>query len=297
MRFRFALPLLLALAVLVPAVASAAMPVCVTILPQKYFLEKIGGDLVDVTVLVPPGADPHSYEPKPGQMVAVSKAKAYFAVGVPFEDAWLGRIKAGNPDMPIVQTQRGVGKIPMTAHDAHDAHGAHGAHGEEETGRLDPHIWLDPNLVKIQAKNILEGLSAADPANAATYETNFQEFLKECGALDAAIRETLAAASAAHSSFIVFHPSWGYFAKAYGLNQIPIEAEGKEPSPGELGALITLARDKGVKVIFVQPQFSERSAQVIANEAGATLARLDPLAEDWKDNLLRAATAFQKAAR
>jgi zinc transport system substrate-binding protein len=299
MKLRFAFPLLLALAVLFPAAASAVTPVCVSILPQKYFLEKIGGDLVDITVLVPPGASPHTYEPKPGQMVAVSKAKAYFAIGVPFENAWLGRLKAGNPDMPVVQTQSGVEKIPMAAHSEHEEAHAGKAEGDdhEEHAGLDPHIWLDPNLVKIQAKNIVEGLKTADPANAAAYAANYRTFLKECDALDATIRKTLAAASAAHSSFIVFHPSWGYFAKAYGLTQIPIEVEGKEPSPKELASLITFARDKGVNVIFVQPQFSEKSASVVAKEAGATLARLDPLAEDWNGNLLHAAEALRNAVK
>jgi len=295
------------LSLLVFAAASAAragdaLPVCVTAPPQAFFVKKIGGDLVDVTAMVPPGADPHSYEPKPGQMRAVARAKAYFALGDAFEDAWLSRLKSANPDLYVVPTQEGIERLPMAAH----SHGHDEAAGEEHKDEsandqheamLDPHIWLDPNLVKIQAENIEKGLAKADPAHAERYEANLRTFLEELTALDAKIRDIFAKAPRGERAFIVFHPSWGYFARAYGLKQIPIEVEGAEPSPKELAEIIEHARENKVKVIFVQPQLSEKSARTVAAETGADIVRLDPLAENWDENLLAAATAIEQALR
>ncbi len=309
---RSALALLtLALSVLaapLTAMAGTPLPVCVTIAPQAFFVKKIGGDLVDPTILVPAGADPHSYEPKPGQMKAVAKAKAYFALGISFEDAWLSRLKSANPGLFVVSTQEGVDKIPMAAH-SHEQHeetgeehkvetenGQQEAHHDHEA-MLDPHIWLDPNLVKIQAENIEKGLAQADPAHAAVYAANLKSFLEELTALDADIKALFAKAPAKDKSFIVFHPSWGYFAKAYGLTQVPIEVEGAEPSPRELAEIIEHAKENNVKVIFAQPEFSDKSAQTVAAETGARVARLDPLAENWDENLRAAATAIEEALR
>ena len=276
--------------------AFAANSVFVSILPQKYFLQKIGKDLVDVHVMVAPGASPATYEPKPLQMMALSRAQVYFAVGVPFERAWLKKIAAANPDMRIVHTDEGIEKIPMAAHHHEESPpmNAHkNIHGEEAS--FDPHVWLSPPLVKIQARHIYEALAACDPGHEAIYAANYHVFLDELDALHqdllAAFRENQGKA------FMVFHPSWGYFAEAYGLRQIPIEMEGKAPKPAQLKNLITTAEAMGVKVIFVQPQFSAKNAKVIADAIKGKVIFADPLAENWAENLREQAANFQKALK
>ena len=268
------------------------LPVCVSILPQKYFVEKVGGSLVHVSVMVPPGANPHLYEPKPGQMAALAKVKIYFAVGVTFEDAWLPRLAAINPEMKIVHTEEGIQKIAMETHHPGEEGGAE---PPDHQGIKDPHIWLSPPEVKIQARNILRALQEVDPAHKAVYERNFEAFEKEIEALDQELRKIFAGKRG--MKFMVFHPSWGYFARAYGLTQVPVELEGKEPKPGQLKALIELARSEGIKVIFVQPQFSARSAEIIAKAIGGQVVFADPLSPDWSNNLRDQAEKFKAALR
>jgi zinc transport system substrate-binding protein len=304
-----------------PGSVSAAdrIPVFVSIPPQKYFVNQIGKELVDVQVMVQPGASPATYEPKPGQMADLSKTKIYFAIGVPFENVWLEKIAAANPDMKVVRTDEGIEKLAMAAHHHHhddpaeghhdgehhdaehghkeDEHHGDAAHGEDHNGHagLDPHIWLSPPLVKIQARNILAALQETDPTNRNAYEANFNEFAGRIDQLDADLKKIFADKEGAR--FMVFHPAWGYFAHTYGLKQTPIEIEGKNPKPAQLKTLIQHAREKGVKVIFVQPQFSTTSAEVVAREIGGQVAFADPLAEDWMDNLRDVADKFGSALK
>ncbi|EGB16008.1 periplasmic solute binding protein [Pseudodesulfovibrio mercurii] len=282
------------------ASAEGGVRAFVSILPQQYFVERIGGDLVDVSVLVLPGANPHMYEPTPRQMTALTKAQVYFAIGVNLEDVWLPKLADANRDMLVVRTQEGVEKLPMAAHH-HDEEGGHegeAAHdGDHEHGILDPHIWLDPVRVRTIARNTCAGLVRADAAHRDVYEANLAAFLKELDELNASIDKTLSALPADKRTFMVFHPSWGYFAKRYGLTQVAIEAGGSEPSPRHLAEIVEHGRELGVSVVFVQPQFSRRSADVIASELKAKVVPLDPLAADWKDNLLHAAQAFDQALR
>ncbi len=269
--------------------ASEKIPVFVSILPQKYFAEKIGGEHIDVSVMVEPGGNPHNYEPKPKQMAELSKSKIYFAVGVTFEDVWLERFAGVNKKMAIVHTEDGVEKIPMKAHH----HEGEKDHVEKDHETKDPHIWLSPPLVKIQAGNIFKALTVADPEHSKDYEVNYNRFITELTDLDTEIRNMLAE-KGKENQFIVFHPAWGYFANTYGLEQIPVETEGKTPKPAELGHLIKHAKEHGIKVIFVQPQFSSKSAEVIAKEIGGKIAFADPLAPDWSDNLRQMAEKFIK---
>jgi len=275
------------------AYAGSVMPVYVSIVPEKYFVEKIGGALVDVSVMVQPGASPATYEPKPRQMVALSKAKIYFAIGVPFEKVWLKKIAAANPKMRIVNIQEGIIKIPMETHRKHE---------EEHPKRTynhvvkDPHIWLSPTLVKIQARNILNALVVMDRANQSVYEAGYKQFIVEIKNLDAELKRIFAGKRKA-IEFIVFHPSWEYFAGEYGLKQIPVEIEGKDPKPADLQRLIKHAKKLGVKVIFVQPQFSAASARVIAQAIGGQIAFADPLAFNWPDNLRKVANKFKATLR
>jgi zinc transport system substrate-binding protein len=281
--------------------------VFVSIVPQKYFVQQIGKDLVDVRVMVPPGASPATYEPKPKQMAALSRAKIYFSIGVPFENAWLGKIAAANPEMKIIPTDQGIDKIPMQAHDddEEDNHYAQGRqhlntaeeHHEDQHhhGILDPHIWLSPRLVRVQAHTILIALKAADPAHGGVYEENCSKFIAAVDELDNQLKAVFA--NTAGLRFMVFHPSWGYFAKAYGLQQVPIEIEGKDPKPAQLRALIERARQDKINVVFVQPQFSTRSATLVAKEINGQVVFADPLAEQWQDNLRAVAAKFKAALK
>ncbi|MGD9034157.1 MAG: zinc ABC transporter substrate-binding protein [Desulfobacteraceae bacterium] len=282
-------------------IGAEPVPVFVSIVPQKYFAQKIGGELIKVSVMVKPGASPATYEPKPNQMVALSKAKIYCAIGVPFERVWLKKISAANPKMLIVHTEKGIEKRPMKAH--HHEEGNHktlekGRQGpaDEHQGIMDPHIWLSPPLVKIQARNILNALLLVDPRHGSIYESNYNKFIVELDALDAHIRGVFAG-KGERVAFMVFHPAWGYFAQTYGLHQIAVEIEGKEPRPADLKHLIHDAEERGIKVIFVQPEFSTKSAKAIARAIGGQVVLANPLAPDWASNLKEMASKFKAALR
>ncbi len=279
---------------------AGPLKVFVSILPQKYFVEKIGGDLVEVSVMVPPGVSPATYEPKPRQMVALSKTTLYFAVGVPFEATWLKKIAAANPGMRVVHTEAGIEKMAMKARHQHPEAAQpqqdDAEHGDNHHELKDPHVWLSPPLVMQQARNIFVALLAFDPAHRSSYETNYKKFVMELVNLDVELKRVFGR-NGEQIAFMVFHPSWGYFARAYGLKQIPIEIEGKEPKPAELKHLILYAKERGIKVIFVQPQFSWQIAQTLAQAIGGHIAFADPLALDWSDNLRAVATQFKDALK
>jgi zinc transport system substrate-binding protein len=275
-------------------VSASSIGVFVSIAPQKYFVQKIGGDLVNVSILVPAGADPHTYEPKPRQIVDLSKSALYFAIGIDFEKAWLRKIAATHPRMRIIHTEEGIAKIPMTDQHTHEGtNSKHGQKGRHDDGTPDPHVWLAPAPVKIQAAHILKALSEADPKNRLQYTAGYDSFLKELDALDGELKALFAGRKG--EQFMVFHPSWGYFAEAYGLEQVPVEIEGKEPKAAQLQSLIRRARERAVRVIFVQPQFSEKSAEMVAREIGGQIIRVDPLAENWDTNMREVARKFRAA--
>lgn len=253
--------------------SSATLKITVSILPQRTFVQRIGGEHVEVNVMVSPGESPATYEPSPAQLRALSEADAYVSIGVPFEQAWLDRIAAGNAEMMMVDTTEGIQRIG----------------GPENP---DPHIWLSPRLVKIQAETIYEALAKLDAAHAKDFQDNLNAFLADIDALDAEIRETLAGVE--QRSFIVFHPSWGYFARDYDLEMMPIEVGGQEPSAAELAEMIARAREEDIKVIFAQPEFSTEAAETIADEIGGEVLLISPLAEDWLANMRRVADTLAR---
>lgn len=300
-RFRQLVILVWVLFCIWPVVALAKVSVFVSILPQRYFVEQIGGEHVDIQVMVLPGASPTTYEPKSRQMVAISKAKVYFSIGVPFEAVWLEKIVASNKSLRVVPMDRGIQKLAMTSFHSHDETEQHAGgktllHGDGETmqkGVPDPHVWLSPPLVILQARTILVALQEIDPENESAYEVNFQTFILQVLALDKELRRLL---KPHHGQrFMVFHPAWGYFADTYRLEQIPVEMEGKTPKPAQLKALITNARKHRIKVLFLQPQASAKIAEQVAREIGAQVAWADPLAMDWAENLRNVAGKFQQA--
>lgn len=261
-------------------ISSAPIQVVVSILPQKYFVERVGGSHVAVEVLVAKGQEPHTYEPTPKQVAHLAEAQVYFRIGFPFEETLISKISDAFRNLKIVDTRQGI-KLRTENEPGGTA------------GAPDPHIWLDPKLVKIQARNIETALAQLDPAHAAEYEKNLRDFQADLDRLDTELAATLTPFKG--REFFVFHPAFGYFGDAYGLKQVPVEVGGKEPSAKELTALIEHAQKDGVKVIFVEPQFSPKSAQAVADAIGGAVVPLDPLNPDYIHNLENFAARFQQA--
>ncbi|RDX35461.1 hypothetical protein DZA35_00400 [Arcobacter sp. HD9-500m-PIT-SAG03] len=407
----------------------AKVNVVVSLIPQQTFIEKIGGDKVKVTTMVQPGSDPHTYEPKPSQMIAISKADIYFPMRIGFENAWLDRFKEQNKNMRFVHMTKGVEFIDMPKH--HDEEHGETHHEEElpfewaghfslkkgeytwsfdkvkgkyadatmkflmikadkksddliedyeeeaekiftsdtkqpihnnidtnkqtfelsfdqnkkqtvfkvsikEDGNyifftehmpfefedkehffkdihgndmepltshpksdghhhhesFDPHTWVSPANVKIMAKNIYDTLVNEDSKNAIFYKNNYNKFIKEIEDTDTKIKNILSNVPN-NSKFMVFHPSWGYFARDYGLTQLTIEVEGKEPKPKMLRKIIEKAKKENVKAIFTQQEFSDKSAKAIASQLNIKVLKETHLSKDWSQNLIRMATAIE----
>lgn len=247
---------------------EGSLNVMVSIVPQKYFVERVGGDKVNVSVMVGPGFNPSTYEPRPSQIQGLSATDMYVRIGVPFEQAWMHRIASANDRMLVVDQSEGVDRIDGT----------------------DPHIWLSPRLVKVQVHTIFDGLVKLDPDSESFYRSNLDAFLTDLDELDANIEQKLAALE--NRKFMVFHPAWSYFARDYDLQMIPVQVEGSDPSAAEMADLIKTARENGIKVIFAQPEFSTERAQVIAEEIGGEVLLISPLAPDWTENLQRVADTF-----
>ena len=269
----------------------------VSILPQAYFVERVGAGRVAVQVLVGPGQSPHTFEPTPKQMADLAQARLYFGIGVPFETRLLDKIRAAYPDLRIVDTAQGIPLRQMTESDEPEE--PQGQAGRPPSlsdgaaqGQPDPHIWLDPMLVKIQARHICEALSQTDPAHASEYEANLEAFEADLEALHGKIAESLAPLKG--RELFVFHPAFGYFAQRYGLKQVAVETGGREPGARRIVALIDQAKRRNVKVIFVQPQFSPKTARAVAKAIGGVVAPIDPLAPDYLKNLETMAQRIQE---
>ena len=262
----------------------------VSISPQKYFVQKIVKDKFDINVMVKPGASPHTYEPKSSQMKSLSNSKIYFYTGVSFENAWLDKFKLSAKNTIFVDTAVGIEKLAMEAHshegEEHNEHKDEAKH-DHENEALDPHIWLDPILVKIQAKNIYDAIVKIDSQNSDFYKTNYEEFLKELDLINNELETILKPYE--NRAFMVFHPSWGYFAKRYNLEQISVEVEGKEPKPNELVELIKDAKIHDIKIVFVSPKFSQKTAKTISSSINAKVVSIDALDENWASSILSTA--------
>lgn len=252
-----------------PQIDDGRTVIIASILPQADFVEHVGGDNVEVIVMIPPGANPATYEPTASQLKAASSAAMYVKVGsgLPFEEVWLDNIGSANPNMLIVDTSEGVDLIPG-----------------------DPHIWLSPRSAMVQVENIYKGLVAVDPENSEYYYRNKEQYINDLEVLDTDITESLSGFDG--RNFMVFHPSWGYFSRDYDLTMIAVEIEGKEPSAVDMVHLVETAKENNIKIIFVQPQFSTKSAEVIAKEIGGSVVAVDPLPQDYITNLRIVSNTF-----
>lgn len=293
-----------------PADGAETVSVFVSVLPQTYFVERIGGDTVRVTALVPPGRGPATYEPTPRQVSALGAADLYFTVGVPFEASFLPRIEESLPDLRIVDSARDVEKRYLDAHDHEEDEHDEGGHDEEghdeddhgdddhdeddhaeeheadhddddhdHAGAPDPHVWLGPEEVLRQIAVIRDTLIDLNPEFAGLYRENYTRFAEEIRALQSELAAELAPLEG--ETFYVYHPSFGYFGDAFGLEQVAIETGGDEPTPAQLRRIITAAREDEVRVIFVQPQFSQSAAQRVAEAIDGAVVSVNHLNPDW----------------
>lgn len=260
---------------------STKMQLTVSIIPQKYLAEFIAGDKFDVQAMLPPGSNHETYEPAPRDMEKISESKLYLALGsLDFELTWLDRLKASNPAMKVINTSEGIKMIGGHIHDGKNELLEKG-HG------IDPHTWLSPACMKIQAFNICKALSEIDEANAAYYQKNLAKFINLADYVDSVIRENLKRDK--NKFIIIFHPALAYFCRDYGLTQISIEQDGKEPSPAYMTELVEIAKEKGIKSIFISKEFDTRNAEAIAHEIDGHVVAFDIMAENWSENLIKLA--------
>ncbi|MCX7428241.1 MAG: zinc ABC transporter substrate-binding protein [Planctomycetia bacterium] len=287
--------LLIASLAMVGVAASAEEPlgVFVSIPPQALLVQRIGGQRVTTEVLVRPGQDPHTFEPAAKQMVALARARVFFTVGLPFEEVLVGRIRANYRRLSIVDSALGIKKRRMDADEGRDD--GHGEEDHAEPAGADPHVWLSPAAIKTMAANIAKALGEVDPAHAAEFDENLKALLQDVDARDAKIRAMLAPYRG--RAVYVYHPAFGYFCDAYGLEQRAVETGGKSPAPRQLRELIKQAKADGVKVIFVQRQFDQRGAQTVAQAIGGAVVPVDPLAEDVLGSMEAMARAMAEALR
>lgn len=248
--------------------AASKINVFVSILPQQYFVQQVGGDLVDVHVMVGPGQNPATYEPTPQQMAALANADIYFSIGVPFEKAWLDKIKQSNNHLKVI----GCCEL-LTDLEGH-------SHNDNN---IDPHVWTSPKKVIHIVKLIEESLKEIKAEDGNRFEKSANDFIAELNKLDVFISSKLSRLQ--QRNLIVSHPSWGYFAHDYDLLQISIEQSGKEIQARSMVKLIKLAKEKNIKAVFVQKQFNDKAAMTIAKEIDAEVYELDPLAFNYIENM------------
>ncbi len=275
----------LACGVVDPDPAATSLAVATSIAPHAWLVERIGGDRVVVHTLLRPGESPTTHQPSDAQVSRVLSSRVFFRCGVPFESgAWFRALEG---HLEIVDLRDGVATRTMATH----SHGGVDAHHRVDA--VDPHTWLSPRRLMVQARLLAETLQRMDPERASDYATRLGGLLSELEELDAWIENTLTPYPG--RAFVVFHPSWGYFADDYGLRQIAIEIEGKEPSDAELTGIQEQTRALDISFVFVQPQIAGQSARAIAGVMGAQLETLDPLAPDVVANLRRVTDSITRS--
>jgi len=265
-------------------VLNAKVNAIVSILPEVTFVKAIGGDKVNISLMVKPGNEPHTYEPKPSQMKDISKANIYFAIGVEFENVWLKKFKNQNHNMNIIDLSKNITKIKISEHHEENNHNKEHSHNG-----LDPHIWTSPYNVKIIAKGIYTTLIKFDPKNKTYYKNNYIKFLNHINQTDEKIKMILSDVKNG-TKFMVFHPAWGYFARDYHLIQSAIEVDGKKPKPRQIIYIINEAKNQNIKAIFTAPEFNQKVAKQIANQVGVPVVKVTPLNSKWSENLINLAT-------
>lgn len=264
--------------------------ITVTIEPLRYFTEAIAGDKFTVVSMVPKGMSPETYDPTPGQLVDLAKSKAYFRIGyIGFELAWIEKLTDNAPHLQFYDMSKGVELISDDSHAHHHEEGDNHRHTDHaHASGIEPHIWSSATNAQIIAGNILHALCTLDKHNEAFYMKRYQELIRKIKHTDNLICQMLSAGNA-DRAFMIYHPALSYFARDYDLHQIPIEAGGKEPSPAHLKELMKTCKAEKVRVIFVQPEFDRRNAELIARQTRTQVVNINPLSYDWEEEMLNVA--------
>ncbi|MCQ2123647.1 MAG: zinc ABC transporter substrate-binding protein [Fibrobacter sp.] len=282
------------LAIFCVSVSAAKLTVAVTLQPYANVVSEIGGDQLEVVTLLPPGADPHTFEPKPSTLKDFAKASVYFSDGSGMDEAWLPRFKGVNKNVQIVSLSKDINWMEEDEHHHHEVESAaiHAGeksvaeHDDHDDGEeLDPHLWTSPLQMMQVARNVYEALVKLDSANAGLYIERWVKLTARLKKLDAELRTSIAKLPQQARTFIVFHPSYGYFARDYGMTQLTVEVNGKEPKPRDLLNLAKTGKANNVHIVFVQPQFSKRAATTIARELDAVILDTDPLSFEYEKNI------------
>ena len=271
-------------ALLLASLLSAKPVVIASIAPVGYLAKAVGGDKIEVQSLAK--GDVHSYEPKPNDMKAVAKASLFIAAGLEFEEAWIPRFKASAKNLVVVKSDAKIAKLK-------EERGEQVERDEKHEAHADPHVWLNPMLAITMARNISDALIDMDKANKDFYLENFQKLMNDLLAFDESAKNELAGLK--NRKFVVYHPAWGYFAAHYDLEQISIERSGKEPKIDEMASTLKMIKDENIKVIFADPNRSQKSAQILASQTGAKVELLDPLGYNLLENLKIAVGAIKDA--
>lgn len=254
--------------------------IMVTIEPQRYFAEQLASPIFTIGTMVPAGSNPETFDPSPNQMAELSRCKAYWAVGeLGFEVSWLKKIKENNPELCFLRSCEGVEPIISLI-----------PHGNHTHDVMDPHIWTSPKEVKVMVQNMYESLVTLDPKNKDSYAENLIKVKTEIDRVDEEIRGILANSS--QKAFIIYHPALSYFARDYGLREISIEMDGKEPSPELLKNIIETSRAENIQTVFIQQEFDRKNAETIAKETGAKLVVINPLSYNWSEEMIGIARAL-----
>lgn len=255
-----------------PVKKSLKPIISVSILPEKYFVEQILGNDFEINVAIASGASHADYDPTPSEMTAIHKSVAYFKIGqVGFEYTTLPRLCSTNSNIKIYDLSKGIDFENSNEHHCCEYHG------------VDPHIWLSPKMVKIVADNIYQAGIELNPEKADAYKENLLIFLQRLDSLDVAIKTQLDVLE--NRSFMIYHPALTYYARDYNLEQISIELEGKEPTGVWMQNLLEQVQDKKIKLIFIQYQYDMNNAKAISDATGSKLAVIDPMAEDWLNEM------------
>ena len=251
--------------------------ITVTMEPQRYFAETIAGDKFNIVSMVPKGSSPETYDPTPAQLVSLGDSKAYLRIGyIGFEQSWMERLLSNTPHLQVFDTSKGIDLIFEAGH-------IHGDHHHE--GGVEPHVWSSTNNALIIARNTYKALSTLDKENEPYFLARYDSLCHTIQQTDSVIRKTLSTPGTSRA-FMIYHPALSYFARDYGLHQISIEEGGKEPSPTHLKGLIDACKAENVRVIFVQPEFDRRNAEIIAEQTGTRVVPINPLSYDWGEELI-----------
>lgn len=264
---------------------SANLTVAVSLQPYSSVVKEIGGVEVQVVTMLPPGADPHTFEPKPASLKEFAKASVYFSDGSGMDAAWLPRFKGVNKSVNVVSLSKGITWMEEDEHHHHEGEDHHENHHDGEDEEMDPHLWTSPVQMMQIAENVCEALMSLDASHKDLYRKRANDLISRLKNLDKDLRQSIDKLPANARNFIVFHPAYGYFARDYGMKQLTVEVAGKEPKPRDLANLVKTGKANNVHIVFVQPQFSKRASATIAEELKAVVLETDPLSFDYEGNI------------